>query len=344
MPAMRRRLLLNDRAGIAMLTDRRSLLLGGLALSALPLSACAPSSPEPNAQEGAAKEAVPLPDIAAALAALEASSGSTRLGIAVLDARDGAVAGYRVDERFTMCSTFKLSLAAAVLAKIDAGSYARNLALPLTADEAVGHAPVVKAALAQGTRSMDILTLAKAAQVESDNGAANILLRHIGGPEALTAFWRTLGDDVTRLDRYEPQLNTSHGSDFRDTTSPSAMADSLRAIFEGDVLKSDSRDLLIGWMIETRTGLKRLRGGLPVDWRAGDKTGTNPGDGSYASKANDVAILWHPARAEPFFITGFLESPIKGEPATRPEHDAVLAQAGRIAAKWIEARVTLAQK
>lgn len=327
-----------------MLTDRRTLLLGGLALSALPLAACAPSAGEPNGQEGDAQKASPLPDIAAALAALEARSGSTRLGIAVLDARDGAIAGYRTDERFTMCSTFKLSLAAAVLAKVDGGIYARNLALPLSADEAVGHAPVVKAALAKGTRSMDILTLAKAAQVESDNGAANILLRYLGGPEALTKFWRTLGDDMTRLDRYEPQLNTSFGKDIRDTSTPSAMADSLRAIFEGDVLKAGSRDLLIGWMVETRTGLKRLRGGLPADWRAGDKTGTNPGDGSYASKTNDLAIVWHPARAEPFFIAGFLESPVKGEPAMKPEHDAVLAQAGQIAAQWIEARVSLAQK
>ena len=323
-----------------MLTDRRTVLLSSLALAALPLSAC--GSPVREAKPADPPRS--MPDIAAALAALEASSGSTRLGIAVLDARDGAVAGHRLDERFTMCSTFKLSLAAAILAKIDAGELKADAVLPLKQDEAVGHAPVVKAALSAGERSMDVLTLAKAAQVNSDNGAANILLRHLGGPEALTAYWRALGDDVTRLDRYEPQLNVSHGDDIRDTTTPAAMAATLRAMFTGAALSPQSRERLIGWMIETQTGLKRLRGGLPSDWRAGDKTGTNPGDGSYASKTNDLAIVWHPARAEPFIITGFLESPVKGKPAMKPEHDAVLAQAARIAATWIAARVGQPQK
>lgn len=318
-----------------MLTDRRTLLLGSLALSALPLAACSPAARAPKADDRQSS----LPDIAAALAALEAGPGSVRLGIAVLDGKDGAVAGHRLAERFTMCSTFKLSLAAAIFAQIDAGKMAQDLALPLAREEAVGHAPVVKAALAAGARSMNVLTLAKAAQVESDNGAANILLRHIGGPEALTTYWRALGDDVSRLDRYEPELNISHGDDHRDTTTPAAMATTLRAMFTGPALSPASRERLIGWTIETQTGLKRLRGGLPADWRAGDKTGTNPGDGSYASKTNDIAMVWHPARAEPFFITGFLESPVKGEPAMLPEHDAVLAQAGRIAAEWITARV-----
>lgn len=323
-----------------MLTDRRTLLLGSLALPALSLAGC--GSPKREAQEQA--NAQSLPDIAPALAALEAGSGSHRLGLAVLDGRDGAVAGSRLDERFTMCSTFKLSLAAAILAKIDKGDLKADAALVLERDEAVGHAPVVKVALAAGERRLNVLTLAKAAQEQSDNGAANILLRHIGGPEALTAFWRSLGDDVTRLDRYEPALNISHGDDFRDTTTPAAMAASIRAIFTDAVVSPQSRERLIGWTIETRTGLTRLRGGLPAGWRAGDKTGTNPGDGSYASKTNDLAIVWHPARAEPFFIAGFLESPVKGKPMMRPEYDAVLAQAGRIAAEWIAARVGVPQK
>jgi len=179
--------------------------------------------------------------------------------------------------------------------------------------------------------------LAEAAQVQSDNGASNILLRWIGGPAALTSFWRGLGDDVSRLDRYEPALNTSHDGDPRDTTSPAAMAGSMRRILTGERLKAESRDRLIGWMIDTRTGLKRLRGGFPADWRAGDKTGTNPGDGSYAGKVNDLVVVWHPARPEPFFITALYET-VKGT-ETRPQDEAVLAEAGKIAAAWIAARI-----
>src|SRR5690606_18303721 len=119
----------------------------------------------------------------------------------------------------------------------------------------------------------------------------NILLRHIGGPQALTAFWRALGDDVTRLDRYEPDLNTSQGEDARDTTTPAAMARTMSAILTGPVLAPVSRERLIGWTIASRTGLERLRGGFPPEWRAGDKTGTYAGEGARDSKTNDIAIV-----------------------------------------------------
>ncbi len=311
--------------------DRRTLLLGLGGLGLTVMAGCtarkSPAAPEPDAH-GVLRDA---------LATLEKSSGG-RLGMAVLDGRDGAFAGHRTGERFTMCSTFKLSLAAAVLARIDKGDIAKDAVLPIAAKDAIGHAPVVKAALDQGLAQLDVLTLARAAQTESDNGAANILLRRIGGPAALTAFWRALGDDVSRLDRYEPELNTSHGGDPRDTSSPAAMAHVLRAILAGPALLTPSRELLIGWMIGTQTGLKRLRGGFPAGWRAGDKTGTMNG-AAYADKINDLAIVWHPKRAEPFFVTAFLESGGKTpSDGTRPEDEAALAEAGRIAARWIESR------
>lgn len=310
-----------------MLIDRRATLVGGLALAFTPLAACAeaaaPAAPKPG-----------LPDIAKALAALEATSGN-KIGVAVLDGKDGTIAGHRLDERFTMCSTFKLSVAAQILARIDAGEIARDAALPITKDDPVGHAPAVRAALEKGETAMSVLALAEAAQVVSDNGAANILLRKVGGPAALTAFWRKLGDQTSRLDRYEPELNTSHDGDPRDTTTAAAMARTLQALLTGPTLKPASRDLLIGWMVATQTGLKRLRGGLPADWRVGDKTGTMNG-ASYADKVNDIAVIWHSARAEPFFVTGFLEA---GKNGASAEHEATLAQAGKLAAEWIAARI-----
>lgn len=309
------------------------MLIGGLATALLPVAACG----RPDDTSGNASR--PVPDIAAALTALEAEAGVRRLGFAILDGRDGTLVGHRLDERFTMCSTFKLSLAAAVLSRIDAGDIAAEATLSVSDADLVTHSPAVREALATGQSHMSVLALAEAAQTLSDNAASNILLRHIGGPEALTAMWRSLGDQVTRLDRYEPDLNTSHGEDARDTTTPAAMARSMSAITSGPLLKPASRERLIGWMVDTQTGLKRLRAGIPDGWRAGDKTGTNAGDGSYDSKANDIAILWHPERAEPFFLTGFLEVPVREKPELRPEDDAVLASAARIAAQWIQTRI-----
>lgn len=300
--------------------------LGGLGIGAL--AACAK---EDNPQDSRGANA-----LARSLAALETRSGG-KLGAAVLDTKDGAIDGHRIDERFTMCSTFKLSLAALALAKMDKGEIAADATLPIGRDDPVGHSPVLRAALEKGEAAMSVLALAEAAQTQSDNGAANILLAKIGGPAGLTAFWRSLGDSVSRLDRNEPLLNTSHDGDPRDTTSAAAMAKSMQAFLTGDVLKPASRERLIGWTIATQTGLRRLRGGLPTGWRAGDKTGTNPGDGSYACKVNDLAIVWHPGRAEPFIVTAFLETAARGGD-TRPDDEAVLAEAGRMAGKWITAR------
>lgn len=315
-----------------MLIDRRDWLAGLAGTALLLLTGCATGTPPPEQGNGSADER-----LRQALAALEASSGG-KLGIAVLDAKDGTLVGHRADERFTMCSTFKLSLVAAVLARADAGDIALDALIPITPDDPVGHSPAVRAALAKGETAMSLAALCEASQTVSDNGASNILLRRIGGPQALTAFWRGLGDNVTRLDRYEPELNIGGENELRDTTSPAAMTRSMRAILTGPVLKPASRQRLIDWTVATQTGLKRLRGGLPAGWRAGDKTGTNMGDGSYAGKVNDIAIVWHPGRAEPFLISAFLEPSVRGGD-TRPEDEAVLAQVGRIAAGWVAERV-----
>ncbi|MBB5984184.1 class A beta-lactamase [Sphingobium lignivorans] len=315
-----------------MIVGRRHVLSGVMGTALLALAGCDKRAQPPEEPDNTADETARQ-----ALAALESRSGG-RLGVAMLDARDLALVGHRQDERFTMCSTFKLSLAAAMLAGMDSGAFGEQERLLITRDDAVGHAPAVRAALEDGEDSMKVLDLCAAAQIESDNGAANILLRKLGGPEALTRFWRALGDDVSRLDRYEPALNTSHGEDIRDTTSPAAMAGALRAILAGEVLKPASRERLTGWTIETRTGLRRLRAGLPADWRAGDKTGSFWGDPAFGDKLNDIAIVWRPDRPSPFFVTAYFESPIGGGRALRPQDEAVLAQAGAIAARWIAHR------
>ncbi|MFT3965124.1 MAG: class A beta-lactamase [Sphingobium sp.] len=303
--------------------DRRQFVMAmGGALAAVLLAG-------PMARLRAGGTTVPAPEFDY-LVALEREAGG-RLGAAFLDGRTGGMVGHRVDERFTLCSTFKFSLVAAVLARIDAGTLTGAMPVTLGEKDVIGHSPAVKAALPQG--ALSIFALAQAAQVESDNGAANLLLRQIGGPEALTRFWRGLGDDVSWLDRYEPDLNFSHGPDQRDTTSPAAMARGMSAILTGSVLKPASRDRLIGWMVGTKTGAGRLRAGLPEGWRAGDKTGTLSGDDTPLVKVNDIAVVWRPD-GSPCFLTAYYE-PRDRTPVA--EAETVLAEVGRIASRWMAA-------
>ncbi|MEO7108573.1 MAG: class A beta-lactamase [Rhodoferax sp.] len=263
-----------------------------------------------------------------ALAELERKCGG-RLGVALLDTASGQTTGHRMGERFAMCSTFKLPLAGVVLREIDQGRLKPDQWVAYGQSDMVAHAPVTTQQLQLG--GMTVAALAEAAQTTSDNPAANLLLKLLGGPAGFTAILRATGDTTTRLDRYEPQMNRVIGQDLRDTTTPAAMARTTAFMLTSDWLTVASREMLIGWMVATTTGTERLRAGLPQDWRAGDKTGT----GSIAKvhdKYNDLAIVWPPGRA-PLVITAYLETR-SSHPGIRDEDEAVLAEVGRIATHW----------
>ncbi len=262
------------------------------------------------------------------LQALEKANGG-RLGVAMLETQTRRIAGHRLDERFAMCSTFKFSLAALVLREADQGRLALTERIAYTEKDLLPVSPVTTRHLKEGGASLGVL--AEAAQVTSDNAAANLLLAKLGGPAGFTAKLRALGDTTTRLDRTEPQLNLVVAGDERDTTTPRAMAETVARFVAGDALTSASRDRLIAWMVQTETGLKRIRAGLPKGWRAGDKTGTGMA-AEMTDKYNDLAVVFPPGRA-PVVITAFYDT---DEHATemRDADQAVLAEVGRLAAAW----------
>lgn len=264
-----------------------------------------------------------------ALAALEQRAGG-RLGVSLLDTGTLRRWAHRGDERFALCSTFKVLLAGAVLHGAEHGRLRLDERLPVKAEDRVPHMPATEAWLARGWATPR--ELARAAQVTSDNLAANLLLRRLGGPEGLTAWLREQGDAATRIDRYEPAMNRMRPGDASDTTQPTAMADTVARLCTGQVLKPAGRQQLIAWMQATRTGMHRLRAGLPKGWRAGDKTGTGLGEGE-PDRINDVAIFWPPGSA-PVVVACYYEGPRQNSPHWRPEDEAVLAQVGRLAAAW----------
>jgi beta-lactamase class A len=213
-----------------------------------------------------------------------------RLGVSALDTGSGRRLGWRETELFAMCSTFKFLLAGCILRQVDIGTMGLGRLISYGSKDLFGHAPITRAHIAQGT--MSIGNLCAAAVEESDNTAANLLLGQVGGPAGLTEFIRSLGNQVTRLDRSEPELNTAVPGDPRDTTSPAAMVDSMQKLLVGDALSASGRTQLASWMELSTTGKNRLRAGMPAGWRAGDKTGT--GD---LGAVGDIGIFWPPGKA-----------------------------------------------
>ncbi|RED28028.1 beta-lactamase class A [Rhodopseudomonas thermotolerans] len=251
---------------------------------------------------------------AAKLADLEAGSGG-RLGVGVLDTANGRMTGHRLDERFPMCSTFKALAAGLVLARVDRGQESLDRRVRYAASDLVTYSPATEKHVEDG---MTIAELCEAAITLSDNTAGNLLLASFGGPVGLTAFARSLGDETTRLDRIETELNEALPGDPRDTTSPRAMAQDLRALTLGDALSATSRAQLIAWLKANTTGGTRLRAGVPAGWAVGDKTGT----GDHAT-ANDVAVLWPPQRP-PLIVTVYLT----GATVARDQQNKIIAAVG----------------
>jgi len=229
---------------------------------------------------------------------IEAKTGA-RLGAFALDTATGRDLAQRADERFALCSTFKWVLAAAVLALVDRGAVALDERVPYGPDDLLEYAPVARAAVGEGALTVE--GLAAAAVSVSDNTAANLLLAKVGGPAGFTQVLRSWGDRVTRLDRVEPFLNENLPGDSRDTTTPRAMVGLMRHLLCGDeALSQASRDRLLKWLRECKTGDKRLRAGFPRDWSVGDKTGSGE-----RNAVNDVAIATPPGGA-PIIVAVYL--------------------------------------
>lgn len=252
-------------------------------------------------------------------AALEKGVGG-RLGVCAVDTGTGKRLTHRAAERFAMCSTFKTALAAAILSRVAAGQERLDRIVPYGQADMRSHAPVTEKHL--GGRGLSVETLCQAVVEVSDNPAANLLLKTLGGPERFTAYLRTLGDTASRLDRWETELNTAIAGDPRDTTTPEAMAANLQALLLGEALIPAHRDRLIAWMAGSPTGVRRLRKDLPSGWRAGDKTGTGANGAT-----NDIAVFW-PAAGAPIVVAAYLTETA----APLAAREAVLAKVGRMVA------------
>lgn len=221
-----------------------------------------------------------------------------RLGVAVLDTADGKLYGHRLDERFAMCSTFKWLAAALVLHRVDKGQEQLDRRIAFGKERLLRHSPVTSQHA--GGPGMTLAELCDAAVTVSDNAAGNLLLESFGGPAALTRYARTLGDAVTRLDRWELELNEATPGDPRDTTTPRAMAGLLNAVVLEDALSMGSREQLVRWLRASRSNAQRLGAHVPAGWHLGSKTGS----GSRGT-TNDVGVFWRPS-GKPIVIAVYL--------------------------------------
>lgn len=298
--------------------DRRSVLTSLGAIGVMGCSQQAAPDRAPAEQPARPSVAVEIEDID--FSALEARNGG-RLGFTAMNMATGQTVGWRQSERFVYCSTFKMYLAAATLVRIQDGRETFDRLIPVTAADMVSHAPVTEPAVGS---SLSVERLMQAIVEVSDNPAANLLLKANGGIEAMQNFYRSIGDDSTRVDRFEPEMNRQDGD--KDTIKPVQSVANLQRLFlsADSPLTAESQARLLRWMVDSPTGADRLKAGTPAGWRVAHKTGT----GGYGP-TNDIGLLYPPT-GKPVIVAAYYHATSRTSAAA---NDAVIADATRLALK-----------
>ncbi|MBB5081608.1 class A beta-lactamase [Nonomuraea endophytica] len=269
---------------------RISRIPAGLALAAALLVGGVTTAPAVQAKES--------PEAAARkeLRALEAAFGG-RIGAYAIDTGSGRTFGYRAGERFPLLSTFKAPVCGAALHRartVEPGLMEK--VVKWTKADLKPNSPTTEKHVEDG---LTVAQLCEATITLSDNTAGNMVLKQIGGPSGLTRYFRTLKDPISRLDRWETELNDWNPKERRDTTTPAAISRDMVKLTAGKALHPKDRERLNGWLIASKTGDERIRAGLPKTWLVGDKTGTNTEIGA----GNDIAVAWPGKSGAPIIIS-----------------------------------------
>lgn len=248
------------------------------------------------------------------LRALEARHGG-RLGL--FATQEDRRLGWRSTERFAFCSTFKLFLAAYVMQAVQQGRDRLDRPVPITAADMVAHGPITQPAIG---RTLTLEELCKATVEISDNPAANILIREMGGLAAFQQWYRSIGDQITQVDRMETELNSALPGDMRDTTTAEQYVTNLDKVLLGNVLSAVHLRSLERWITQTPTGAGRIKAGVPAGYTVGHKTGTGA-----RGTHNNIGIIWPPS-GPPALICVFFTG---AQDASAEAIDAVVAEATR---------------
>lgn len=224
-----------------------------------------------------------------------------RVGIFAINTSNNHIIEYRANETFPTGCTSKIIGVAAVLKKTMSSPALLFQTIKYNEKDLDEWSPITKDYLDNG---MSISDLCFASITMSDNTAMNLLLRVIGGVNGMTEFARSIGDDNFRQDSAWPEEAFSGGDgNQKDSSTPKAMVESLRKLVMNNVLDRPQKDLFTSYLINTKTGSKRIRSNIPKNWIVGNKTGTG---GAYGS-TNDIAVIW-PQNHSPIFIAIYYTS------------------------------------
>ncbi|MDO8322350.1 MAG: class A beta-lactamase [Phenylobacterium sp.] len=292
-----------------------------VAFVALALSACGSGSP----QTASETPQLNLAQLSTEVSAIAERARPGVLGVGLMNLESGETWDFNGERRFPMQSVFKAPLGAAVLAEVDAGRLKLDDIITLAEEDlSPPLSPIADAYPAR--RDYTVRELLTAATGVSDNTAADVLMKKIGGPGAVTAWLVGKKVEEVRVDRYERQLQPDsigmasfrpawkssqaymaalnnvppearrkavaiYLSDPQDTATPRGALNFLDKLDDGELLSPASRKLLLQIMTDTTTGQDRLKAGFPAGASLAHKTGTARTDQGVTPAVNDIGIV-----------------------------------------------------
>lgn len=252
----------------------------------------------------------------------------SRAGIAVIREDADWVVSERGGEPMPQQSVSKLWVAITLLDKVDQGDI--SLAEPVTVrkSDLVVFSAAMASMIGENGYTTTLGGLLERAMLKSDNTANDLLLKRVGGSQAVRAMIAAKGLGAIRFSAGENLLQAGtaglpwreeyrQGKQFQaarallsletrrqamdayvanppDGAAPIAIARALLRLARGELLSASSTRRLTGLMTASETGKQRLRAGVPYGWSFGHKTGTGQDLGGRTAGYNDVGFMVAP--------------------------------------------------
>lgn len=206
------------------------------------------------------------------------------IGVALLAADGNILFEYQGNRAFPLNSTHKAFVCGIALDLTENNALSLTKKLPITPKDIVNYSPIT-----QHKTAMNLTALCSAAVSYSDNTAANLIVKQIGGVKAVSDYFKRQGLTQTRLDRLEPDMNRDNLKKGLDLTTPIEAAQLLHQFIFGALLNDTSKMQLTQWMLDDQVANDLLRSTLPQGWKIADKTGAGS-DGARSI----ISVFWKP--------------------------------------------------
>ncbi|HKX83138.1 MAG TPA: class A beta-lactamase [Pyrinomonadaceae bacterium] len=228
-------------------------------------------------------------------ALIEGFDGEVGVGAMVIETGESAYV--HRDGRFPMMSVYKLPISMAVLKLVDEGRIKLDQEMIITREDFVRpgfHSPIRN--MNPGGTVMPLDEILSYSISESDGTASDVLLEVAGGPGEVQKYLASIGlsDGMVVADS-EKSIGKDWETQYRNWSTPEASVNLLAALQTRQAgLSERTTELLLGTMVDTETGRRRLKAGLPKDTTLAHKTGTGGTKDGVTGATNDIGIVTLP--------------------------------------------------